>query len=326
MKKWWFFGHRCQFVGLESYMCHIYEKCVTSVKTIWNIFIPYPMLLRLLYLVICKVKHNKKPRHADLSDQLNHVVMIATFGCKKTCCSKLSKKKNQKYMIYMIYMCVATDINPWTKPEVGGSQSARVRWGSVGCWGCFGFGANKSQICLRHTQQHCLKLEYQPAQVVIQNACKPSALCVRHPPVGFSCLGGLKVLWSRGFCCHHIPGPPRRSRLPSEFRVCLGAVCTCYHLIVKAQVCPKPHKHWTQQMQHHLIRWAQCTVMVSGCFFAAARYTEWSTNRLRSIGVGCFVATSQQNCATSSRPSGNLVKCAQILVKSAQIHNIPFIP
>ena len=100
-------------------------------------------------------------------------------------------------MIYMIYMCVATDINPWTKPEVG----------SVGCWGCFGFGASKSQICLRHTQQHCLKL-------VIQNACKPSALCV------------LKVLWSRGFCCHHIPGPPRRSRLPSEFRVCLGAVCT----------------------------------------------------------------------------------------------------
>jgi len=185
-------------------------------------------------------------------------------------------------MIYMIYMCVATDINPWTKPEVG----------SVGCWGCFGFGASKSQICLRHTQQHCLKLEYQPAQVVIQNACKPSALCVRHPPVGFSCLGGLKVLWSRGFCCHHIPGPPRRSRLPSEFRVCLGAVCT----------------------------------MVSGCFFAAARYTEWSTNRLRSIGVGCFVATSQQNCATSSRPSGNPVKCAQILVKSAQIHNIPFIP
>lgn len=64
-------------------------------------------------------------------------------------------------MIYMIYMCVATDINPWTKPEVG----------SVGCWGCFGFGASKSQICLRHTQQHCLKL-------VIQNACKPSALCV----------------------------------------------------------------------------------------------------------------------------------------------------
>ena len=84
------------------------------------------MLLRLLYLVICKVKHNKKPRHADLSDQLNHVVMIATFGCKKHAVPN-SVQKNQKYMIYMIYMCVATDINPWTKPEVGGSQSARVR-------------------------------------------------------------------------------------------------------------------------------------------------------------------------------------------------------
>ena len=38
-----------------------------------------------------------------------------------------------------------------------------------------------------------------------------------------------------------------------------------------------------------------------GCFFAAALYTEWSTTRLRSVGWGCSIATSQQNCDNQNR-------------------------
>ena len=39
----------------------------------------------------------------------------------------------------------------------------------------------------------------------------------------------------------------------------------------------------------------------SGCFFAAALYTEWSTTRLRSVGWGCSIATSQQICDNQNR-------------------------
>ena len=68
----------------------------------------------------------------------------------------------------------------------------------------------------------------------------------------------------------------RRSRR-SQFRVCLGTVkdhqllvnlvvVECHwtgpgcpnHLIVEVPICPKPQKH---QMQHHLLGWAQCTVV-----------------------------------------------------------------
>ena len=67
----------------------------------------------------------------------------------------------------------------------------------------------------------------------------------------------------------------------------------------KLTSCGNQHRPW--HIFVHILQSFPATGRASCCFFAVDLYTEFSTTRLRRVGWGCSIATSQQNCDNQDR-------------------------